>query len=93
MHKGIRSEYMAERLSIPPKLMPGSPNIEISGCRTFSMEGHRGILLYSEERIDIMCGKGTVVIEGTGLQLDQMDREKLVVSGTLACIHLEGCGQ
>jgi len=83
---------LPERMAIPAELIPGVPVVELAGFHTASVDGHRGILHYSEARIDIMTRIGTVVMEGDSLQLKQMDREKIVVEGNLSLIRLERNG-
>ena len=80
------------QMVIPAELMPGAPVIELNGFRTVSVDGHRGIRHYSEERIDVMTKDGLVAIEGETLHLQQMDREKIVVKGRVILIRLERNG-
>ena len=80
------------RALVPAELMPGVPVIELNGFDAVSVDGHRGIRHYSEERIDIMTKEGVVMIEGNKLQLLQMDREKIMVKGNLVSIRLERNG-
>ena len=80
---------LSARAGLPRELLPGVPVIELKGDRAVMIESHRGIGAYSEERITVLCRKNTVTVEGVGLQLHQMDRNRIVITGTIRAVLLE----
>ena len=69
----------SEKLGIPPEILSGLPVVE----------QHRGISAYSEQAVCIKANFGTVCVEGEGLTIRMMDREKLIVYGMIRALRLE----
>ena len=49
---------LAESFDLPMNVMPGIGTVTIIGARQARVEGHRGILEYSQERIVVLLKKG-----------------------------------
>lgn len=76
-------ERAAQRLEIPADIAAELPHIEISGFSSCSLDCHRAILAYEPERIVIRVNTGAVTIEGAGLELRHMHRDRLSVTGEI----------
>lgn len=76
-------ERAAQRLEIPADIAAELPHIEISGFSSCSLDCHRAILAYEPERIVIRVNTGAVTIEGVGLELRHMHRDRLSVTGEI----------
>lgn len=63
--------------------IPGIPLIEISGDHRVLVEGHRGVLEYTREKILVNTRLGTLCICGDGLELCKMTRDQLVIHGRI----------
>lgn len=77
-----------ERLDLPMELAAGVPQMELLGQRQFFMAGHRGVLSYSMECIEIGGGELVVRLTGRELQLLAMTEEELRIGGTIEKVEL-----
>lgn len=74
---------LAEKLELPGEVLPGAGSICITGGRNALVEGHRGILEYSEDRIVLALRRGKITLSGAGMQLRAMNGGELLVSGRI----------
>lgn len=74
---------LAERLDLPEDLLPGSGRLTLSGGRQALVEGHRGILEYTPERVVVSFGREKLSIMGDGLLLRAMNAGELFVTGRI----------
>ena len=89
--RGILTK-LAERLDLPPDIAAGLPRIELDGFSACSLDRHSGILAYDRDHIVIALNIGALTIEGRGLELRQMHRERLRVTGTITRMTFGGGG-
>ena len=70
------------------------PHIELFGFEMCSLDCHRAIIAYEPEKIVIAVNTGEVTIEGSGLELRYMHRDRLTVTGTIEAMSFTGasCG-
>ncbi len=68
--------------------LPGKPLIEILGTNRFLIEHHNGICAYSVEEVAIKVSYGLVRVLGEQLSLAMMNREQVVISGTIHSVEL-----
>lgn len=67
---------------------PGLPLIELVGdCRVL-IENHCSIIEYGKEKIVIKMKFGCVEICGKGMQLSQLTKSQLVISGRITGLQL-----
>lgn len=83
---------VAELFDLPADVVAGLPRLELIGSRQLYLEHHRGILSYSEERIDANTSAGVLRIGGRGLSLLAMTGEELRVGGTILTLEWVGHG-
>ena len=76
-------ERMAELFDLPADLVAGLAHMELLGDRQLLLEGHGGILAYSDTRIDVSVGGMTLRIEGAALALRSMTDRELRVRGRI----------
>ena len=82
-------ESLAGRLDLPADVMAGVPKVTVTGTSRVLVENHRGLLAYSDTEVAV-DGKGVRVrVRGDGLLLRAMDREMLLVTGTILGVDLE----
>lgn len=74
---------LAEKLDLPGDLVPGAGRVTVSGGRQAVIEGHRGILDYSEERVTVSFVRGRLSLLGSGLRLKAMNGDELLVEGEI----------
>jgi len=78
---------MAELFDLPADLVAGLAHMELLGDRQFLLEGHDGILSYSDEQIDVSAGGGAVRIRGAGLALRSMTGRDVRIRGRIDAIE------
>ena len=83
------AERAAEWTDLPAEAFAGIPKLTVTGCRYAVVEGHRGISLYSRERIEVEGGRMRLRILGEDLELTAMDRETLVLRGQIFSAEFE----
>ena len=76
---------LAGKLDLPTDIAAGLPRIALNGFSECSLDRHRGILEYSTERIVVALNIGELTVEGQKLELRQMHRERLCITGRIAC--------
>lgn len=74
---------IADRLSLPPQLRPGLPTVELLGKSTVLIAHHRGLTEYTAQRICTASKVGTIAVTGRELNITQMSRDYLTVSGKI----------
>lgn len=89
MSKAAFLERAAKRLDIPAESISGAPRITVSGNSRVLVEGHRGLMEYSAERVAAAGAGYRVLIKGEGLGLEIMNGRELVVSGKVWAVELE----
>ena len=74
-------------LDAASQIVWGQPRITITGTGELLLEGHKGILEYSEEQISVN-GAGTIIkIRGSGLTLGAMTRRELLIQGQIISVE------
>ena len=80
---------LAERLALPGELFPGAGKLTLSGGRQMLIEGQRGILEYTPERLVVSFGREKLSLSGNGLKLQAMNAGELLVSGRIRTVEWE----
>ena len=86
---GVLSE-MAELFDLPADVVAGLPRVELAGNRQLYLEHHRGLLSYSNERIDANTSGGVLRVHGENLTLLAMTGDVLRVGGTIHSLEWAG---
>lgn len=66
------------------------PLVEIVGCNRVLIENHMGVCDYGTQQIIIRVPKGSICVCGKQLELSQMTKEVLVVTGLITSVVLHG---
>lgn len=72
--------------------LPGIPLVEICDQRRVLIENHQGIVGYGCNEILIKVRYGQICICGENLKLAKMSKEKLVITGKISAVNLQGRG-
>lgn len=75
-------------LELPPGIIGGA-HIELFSNREMVVDGCKGIMEYSDSRICLNIGKGSLTICGSDLQLTSLGLDNAVISGTI--VNVEFC--
>ena len=71
-----------------PAHMLQIPVIEIAGEQRVLIENHFGVVRYSVFEICVKVKFGYVSVCGADLQLVQMTKEKIIITGTINCVRM-----
>lgn len=76
-----RSDLLAEST-------PGAPLVEIVGNNRLLIENHCGVADYGRNEIHVKVSYGAICVQGTCLQLVQMSKQQLLISGCINSVCL-----
>lgn len=79
----------AERLDLPADVLAGVPKMELTGFQQFSIEPHQGLMEYEKDRISIESDLGQILILGSGMTIQLMNRQRITIRGNLAAVELQ----
>jgi sporulation protein YqfC len=74
---------LAERLSLPEELLPGRGRLTLCAGRQALIEGHRGLMEYTQERIVVSFGREKLSLTGNGLTVQAMNAGELLITGRI----------
>ena len=83
-------EKAASALELPPEVALDTVLLSISGHGELRAVNHRGILIYERERIVFTCSQGAVSVWGQGLDLAELNDERLRILGRIRRVDLPG---
>lgn len=89
MRKVNWMQRLAETTFFQEESLPGVPVLEIAGDNRVLIERHKGVVEYGRERISIKVCYGIVCICGCELELVQMARDQLIISGRIDSIQIQ----
>jgi len=81
---------VSQRLDLPAEVSAGLPKMELTGSAQFSMEPHKGLLEYAQNRITVAAGNGSVTVLGEDLTIQLMNQSRITVIGTIQAVELNG---
>lgn len=81
---------LSQKLELPLDIAVGVPHIEINGFGECSLDCHTGILEYEKHEIVVAVNIGVVTIQGCGLELRLMQKERLTVTGEIHAVFFSG---
>ncbi len=74
---------LVDQTDLPAEAVVGATVVEIADDRRVLIENHRAIVEYGDERICVRVRFGSIVICGKKLQLAQMTKGQLVITGQI----------
>ena len=83
-------EKLTARMELPGELLDEIPRLTLTGGTRVLVENQTELLSYSDEMIELGCGRLRLRIRGEGLLLRAMDREELLVTGRIFCVEVDG---
>ncbi len=91
--KGHWVQRIADGSQLYGESLPGQTIIEIAGDSRVLVERHEGVVEYGTQRIRIRAKYGVICILGCRLQLKQMTKQQLIVSGQIDSVQIQRrCG-
>ncbi len=74
---------LCDRLELPDQILPGVGTVTVSGSRRALVEGHRGILAYTQEQVVVSFGRQRLTLGGSGLRIEAMNQTELLITGKI----------
>lgn len=90
--KNATGEIIKTALDIPEILTADLPHIEAEGNREISVDGCRGILEYTQDKIKLNTGKLVITFIGDGIEIKTYSDIQTVISGNILSVEFEGQG-
>ena len=78
---------LAVSSSLPSESAPKNPVVEVLGYRRVLIENHKGIAEYGCDRIVANVAFGQICISGDHLELAEMTKANLVITGVIHCVN------
>jgi len=82
-------DRVAELTELPPETLMNIPKLTVTGCRYAVVEYHRGLASYSGECVEVVGGRMRLRLRGEGLEIVAMNRELLILRGTIFSAEFE----
>lgn len=79
-------EKFSEELGLPRTLVAGLNYMEMLGNREAVIDGCKGILDYSDDKIKLNLGDRTICFSGSGLCIKALSCEQAVITGIICTI-------
>lgn len=76
-------------LDLPSEVPPGWPLVELFGNRRVLIENQNGVCCYDQRKITVKVRQGLIVISGEELELREVTKNQLVVTGIIFGVSLE----
>ena len=74
----------AQKLELPTDVIAGVPRIEVVGARECSIEPHKGLLEYEENKVSVSTVIGVISVLGSCLEIKRMNDVRITIVG---CLH------
>lgn len=83
---------LASTLELPEDVILDLPRVTVLGGLQVTVENHKGIVLYSPERVVVGMTKGRIHISGRELVIGVIHEEEITVSGIVEGVTFERMG-
>ena len=81
-------QRLVDHSQLQGESLPGVPIVELAGDRRVLIERHDGVVEYGTEQIRVRVKYGIICVLGCDLQLKQMTKQQLIVSGQINSIQI-----
>lgn len=78
---------VAHRLDLPTEALLGDPCVELKGSGELEVLRHRGVVGYDARCVRIATELGLLSVEGEGLCIARMNRERIVIFGRIDAVR------
>lgn len=86
--KHNRLDKLLVGLELPGECLPGTPIVEILGNGRVLIENQLGVCTYDRKNMIVKVSGGKVCISGDDLEMQQMTKDRLVITGVIFGITL-----
>lgn len=90
--KGSNRSRMLQKLvsGMPGELLPGLPELRMTGSRSLLLEPHGGLRAFSGECVLVSVGGGLLCIRGKDLTVKRLSLRSLWLKGEIHSLELTG---
>lgn len=81
---------VARLLQLPEDLVLNLPRLTMIGDLQLLVENHQGIIAFTGQRVVIRTTSGPLAVTGRGLLVGAVDREAVILTGTIRGVQFEG---
>ena len=85
-------QHATRTIDVPGDLFPGIPLLEIYGNRRVLIENHHGVTGYTCCEISVCTDLGTYSINGNQLEIVNMTKHRLIITGIIESVMLKSRG-
>ena len=75
-----------QAVDLPPVVLRDTPKVTLEANTDVYIENHGGICGFSDEEITVFTAMELLYIEGRGLRIEQMDRERMRIRGKIESV-------
>ena len=86
---GGMTEWLAETFALPVGMPNGAARLTLTAGKTARIENYRMLLSFSPETVELGCGKQTLRLFGEGMRICCMDRQEILIDGTIRSVEVE----
>ncbi len=90
MKKKIRQikKSIVQKFELAPEAV-GCMRLTVIDNTNVYLENHKGVIEYTQKRVNINIGPYNLIIKGAHLNLSSFGKENVVIEGEIACIQYE----
>jgi len=90
MKKKIRQikKNIVQKFELAPEAI-GCMRLTVIDNTNVYLENHKGVIEYTQKRVNINIGPYNLIIEGVNLNLSSFGKENVAIKGEIACIQYE----
>ncbi|MEC0369895.1 sporulation protein YqfC [Paenibacillus chibensis] len=86
-------KWTNEMLDLPQDVLLDLPRITLVGNKELSVENHRGVRHFSENRMILSLSQGSLEVEGAGLMIRAILPQEVLIEGVINNIKYIGTGE
>ncbi|MGN7357774.1 sporulation protein YqfC [Paenibacillus sp. SAF-054] len=86
-------KWTNEMLDLPQDVLLDLPRITVVGNKELSIENHRGVRHFSENKMVLSLSQGSLEVEGSGLMIRAILPEEVLIEGIIHNIKYTGVGE
>lgn len=79
-------EKISEALELPKDITLDIPKLTVMGTDSVTVENHKGVIDYCDNKISINTGCGILVINGKKLIIKSIIQEEIIILGKISSI-------
>lgn len=87
--RGVKQK-VADGFDLPKEVVTDVPKISVIGNNEVTIENHKGILSFDNDKMKVKTRLGNLVIEGKGIEILFIGGSTITISGLFKSLRYEG---